>query len=188
MTDPTTPEISLSATAVPGPAPGPAPAAPPPYAPPAVGTAVPTAQSAVQGSAVQGSYELQVNPERIEQFRSEIDRMHVKGTNGSSERWLLVTGVALVAVGLVLAVLGAAQVVNSGDSPADQRAAMASGCLLGIVLVIAGAAVFVRYSMGRYLRFWLIRLVYEGHSDTDRIVAAIDRAAGPDPSAAQPGP
>jgi hypothetical protein len=186
MTDPTTPEISLSST-VPGPAPGPAPSAPPPYAPAAVGTAIPTAPSAVQGGAAQGSYELRVNPERIEQFRSEIDQMHVKGTNGSAERWLLVTGVVLVVIGVVLAVLGAAQVVNSGDSPPDQRAAMASGCLLGIVLVIAGAAVFLRYSMGRYLRFWLIRLVYEGHTDADRIVSAIDRAANPDAPGAPPG-
>jgi hypothetical protein len=183
MTDPTTPEISLSSTAVPGSVPGQAPAAPPPYAPPAVGTVAPVA-----APAVQGGYELRVNPERIQQFRAEIDQMHVKGTNGSAERWLLITGVVLVVLGLVFAVLGAVQVVNAGDSPPDQRAAMASGCLLGIVLVIAGAAVFVRYSMGRYLRFWLIRLVYEGHSDTDRIVAAIDRAAGPDPSAAPPGP
>lgn len=187
MTDPTTPEISLS-TAVPGSSPGPVPAAPPPYAPGAVGTAVPAAPPTVQGGTAQGSYELRVNPARIEQFRAEIDQMHVKGANGSAERWLLITGVVLVVVGLVFAVLGAVQVVNSGDSPPDQRAAMASGCLLGIVLVIAGAAVFVRYSMGRYLRFWLIRLVYEGHTDADRIVAAIDRAANPDAPGAPPGP
>ena len=36
---------------------------------------------------------------------------------------------------------------------------MATGSFIGIAMIIAGAAFFVRYSMARYLRFWLIRLV-----------------------------
>jgi hypothetical protein len=192
MTDPSIPEISLSPTAQ-GAVEGPA-AAPPPYAPAVAGSVAQAApppttvqgQPAHVGQGAQGGYEMAANPERIEQFRAEIDKMHVKGTNGSAERWLLIIGVLLSIVGLVLAILGAVQVVNAGDSPPDQRAAMASGSLLGMVMVIAGAAVFLRYSMGRYLRFWLIRMVYEGHSDADRIVDAIDRAAGPDPSTLPP--
>ena len=88
----------------------------------------------------------------------------------------------------MLAIVGAVQVINAGDSPADQRAFMASGSLLGIVLVIAGAALFVRFSLGRYLRFWLIRLVYEGRADTDRIVDAIERASGLESTVAGPRP
>ena len=58
---------------------------------------------------------------------------------------------------------------------------LATGSFLGIALIIAGAALFVRYSLARYLRFWLVRLVYESRANTDRIVEAIDRAAhGPE--------
>lgn len=115
---------------------------------------------------------------RIEQFRKEMDALKLKGTSGSSERWMLVLGVLLGVAGVVLGIVGAVNTINAGDSPADQRAFMASGSLLGIVLVIAGTALFVRFSLGRYLRFWLIRLVYEGRADTDRIVDAIERASG----------
>jgi len=31
----------------------------------------------------------------------------------------------------------------------------------GIGLSIAGAALFLRYSLARFLRFWLLRLIYE---------------------------
>lgn len=130
---------------------------------------------------------------RIEQFRDDMDRMKLKGGSAGSERWMLAIGALLVIVGLVLGILGAVNTINAGDSPTDQRAFIASGSLLGIVLVIAGAALFVRFSLGRFLRFWLVRLVYEGRADTDRIVDAIERASGlestvPQAPAAQPQP
>jgi hypothetical protein len=118
------------------------------------------------------------NPVRIQQFRDDMDRMKLKAAGAASERWMLVVGGLLCVAGVVLGVLGAVNTINAGDSPADQRAFIASGSLLGIVLVIAGAALFVRFSLGRFLRFWLLRLVYEGRADTDRVVDAIERAAG----------
>ncbi len=121
---------------------------------------------------------------RIEQFRSEIDHMGFRGSSVSTERWLLWVGAVLLIGGIALALLGAIQVVDSGDSAPDQRAAMASGSLLGIVMVIAGSALFLRYSFVRYMRLWLIRLVYENRSDTDRLVAVIERASGLGDSAA----
>ena len=34
-------------------------------------------------------------------------------------------------------------------------------------------AVFVRYSVAQFLRFWLARLTYEQQAQTDRVVEAI---------------
>ena len=118
------------------------------------------------------------NEARIDQFRSEVDGLKLKGSSGQGEQRLLVIGVVLTAIGVALAVLGAVQVGASGGSPADQRAYMAQGSFLGLALIIAGAALFVRYSLARYLRFWLIRLTYESRANTDRIVDAIERASG----------
>ena len=115
---------------------------------------------------------------RIDQFRDDMDRMKLKGASAGSERWMLAVGALLAVAGVVLGILGAVNTINAGDSPTDQRAFIASGSLLGIVLVIGGAALFVRFSLGRFLRFWLVRLVYEGRADTDRIVDAIERASG----------
>lgn len=118
------------------------------------------------------------NQARIEQFKSEIGELKLRGSSSEGERRLLLIGIVLVVIGLGLAVLGAVQVGNSGGSPPDQRAYMAQGSFMGIVLVIAGAALFVRYSLARYMRFWLIRMTYESRANTDRLVDAIERAAG----------
>ncbi len=123
------------------------------------------------------------NPERIAGFQAEIEAMKVKA-GGANESRLLVLGVILGVAGLALAVYGGIMVQNGvGGVPNeyDQRAFMATGSFIGIAMLIAGAALFVRYSIARYLRFWLIRMVYESRANADRIVDAIDRAAGPLP-------
>jgi len=118
------------------------------------------------------------NEARIEQFRSEVDGLKLKGASGQGEQRLLVVGVVLTAVGIGLAVLGAVQVGATGGNPADQRAFMAQGSFMGLALIIAGSALFVRYSLARFMRFWLIRLTFESRANTDRVVDAIERAAG----------
>lgn len=119
---------------------------------------------------------------RVAQFREEMGRIGLKGAGAAAERWMLIGGTALVVVGVVLGVMGAVQTINAGDSPADQRAFTASGVLLGILLAVAGAALFVRYSISRFMRFWFLRMVYEQRAETDRIVDAIERASGLEPT------
>lgn len=132
------------------------------------------------------------NQQRIEEFRSEIDSLKLKGSSGENEQKFLAGGIVLLVVGALLAVYGAVQVGNNGGSLADQIAFLAQGSLVGIVLVVVGAGLFLRYSLGRYLRFWMIRQTYEARANTDRIVDAIERAAGldvappPAPAPAQP--
>jgi hypothetical protein len=38
------------------------------------------------------------------------------------------------------------------------------------------AVLWARCSLSRYLRYWLVRQIYEDRSSTDRIVEAIERA------------
>lgn len=124
------------------------------------------------------------HPDRVAGFQAEIESMKVKAAGGKNESKLLVLGVVLGVAGLALAVYGGIMVQNGvTDVPNeyDQRAFMATGSFIGIALLIAGAALFVRYSIARYLRFWLIRLVHESHTNTDRIVEAIERASGQPP-------
>jgi hypothetical protein len=42
-----------------------------------------------------------------------------------------------------------------------------------LALAVAGAAVFLRYSLARFLRFWLLRQLYEGQAHVDEVVAAL---------------
>jgi hypothetical protein len=125
------------------------------------------------------------NPQRVAEFQAEIEAMKVKAGSGTNESRLLIVGSLLAVAGLALAVYGGIMVQNDANEY-NQRAFMATGSFIGIALLIAGAAMFVRYSMARYLRFWLIRLVYESQANTDRIVKAIEVGSGqrpPDPKA-----
>lgn len=121
------------------------------------------------------------NPERIEAFKTEVEQMKLRASSAEGERRLVVLGALALVAGLALAVFGGIMVQNTTENvAANQRAFMATGTFLGIALVIVGAALFVRFSLARYLRFWLIRLVHESHANTDRIVDAIERAAKPE--------
>ena len=42
-----------------------------------------------------------------------------------------------------------------------------------LTLVVAGAALFIRYWIAAFLRLWLLRQLYEGQANTDRLVEAI---------------
>jgi hypothetical protein len=48
-----------------------------------------------------------------------------------------------------------------------------STTLLGVAIAIVGAVVWARCSLSRYLRYWLVRDLYEQRASTDRIVEAI---------------
>ena len=113
-----------------------------------------------------------MNEDRIQTFTEEIAAMKLRGARSDRERWLLVLGVVSLIAGVGLAAFGGFQASGTAVF-ADQIAYLATGTLLGIALVIAGTALFVRYSIARFMRFWLVRLVHENRTETDRIVSAL---------------
>jgi hypothetical protein len=116
-----------------------------------------------------------MNDERIKAFSDEIAELKLRGARGNRERWLLVIGALAILAGVIAAIAGGVQASGTRDS-ADQIAAIATGSFVGIALIAAGTALFIRYSMARFLRFWLVRLVHEQRSETDRLIAAITAA------------
>ena len=114
------------------------------------------------------------NADRVEAFQQEIQSMKLKAGGAEGESRLLLLGVLMGVAGIALTIVGGIQVAGDANQY-NQRAAMATGTFLGIALLIGGAALFVRYSLARYLRFWLVRLVHESRANTDRIVEAIER-------------
>ena len=145
-------------------------AAPEPMLPESGGGTAPGGEPMSNGRTASPSSE----GDRGAAFAAEVDALKLKGSGAGNERLLLALGVLGLIGGLTLTILGGIQVSNN-TAPADQRAFMATGSFLGIALLIGGAAVFIRYSIARYLRFWLIRLVHESRTNTDRIVEAIER-------------
>jgi len=113
-------------------------------------------------------------PDRLEEFQAELARLRVKGSSRDDEQRLLFAGIVLMPVGLVLVLVGYIGASGTTDFSA-QVPYLLSGGVLGLGLTVVGGVLFLRYSLGRYLRFWLLRLIYEEHLTADRQVDAIER-------------
>ena len=108
---------------------------------------------------------------RVEQFSAEIADMALPGGAGSRDRALLWVGVALMASAIVVVIV-AYVISHSTTNPLQQRDAIVAA-LIGLTLAVVGAALFVRYSMAQFLRFWMARLSFDSHTATDRLVDAM---------------
>jgi hypothetical protein len=113
--------------------------------------------------------------ERVEQFKAEIAEMGVRDPAASRDRLLLRAAVALMAAGPVLGII--AYFMSHGTTnPLQQRDALVLA-LIGVTLAVSGGALFVRYALASFMRFWLARLCWEQQAQTDRVVAALDGRA-----------
>jgi hypothetical protein len=112
--------------------------------------------------------------DRIDEFEAELARLRVRGTSPTTEERLLVAGLALMPIGVVLIIVG--YIGASGTTEfSSQVPYLISGGLLGLGLIIVGAVLFLRYSFARFMRFWLLRLIYEARTSTRSQADALDR-------------
>ena len=109
---------------------------------------------------------------RGDTFRTDIAALQVK-TSGkaSSERAGGIIGVVLMVASIVV---GVGSFVNAGSqtNALDQNELI----ILGFVCVsaaIVGAAMWLRYTLVRFWRFWMLRSLYEGRAHLDEVVTAI---------------
>ena len=110
--------------------------------------------------------------ERVEQFKTEIAEMGIKDPAVARDRLLLRASVALLALGPVLGII--AYFMSHGtENPLQQRDAIVVA-LIGVSLSVSGGALFVRYALASFMRFWLARLCWEQQAQTDRVVNALE--------------
>ena len=105
---------------------------------------------------------------RVEQFRADIAGMHLKDPVAGREANLLRLGVLLMVGGVALTVI-AYSASHSTRLDLDQRDDIVAA-LIGVSLTVAGAALFIRYSIAQFFRFWLARLIFEQRAATDRLL------------------
>ena len=105
---------------------------------------------------------------RADRFVGELAELKIGDpAAGRSGLWLRV-GVVLMALGLVLGVL--AYLVSHGTRDAlVQRDALAIG-LLGVGGTVVGSALFLRYSLTGFLRFWMARQSFDLSLLADRLL------------------
>ncbi len=105
-----------------------------------------------------------IDDERLRRFDEAVAAMGHRPSAGD-RRWAM-GGLIAMATGIVIAVIAYA----SSTSQADQRDVISYGILasVGVAVVIAGAAVFVRASIIEFLRFWLLRVLLARDDDGER--------------------
>jgi len=88
------------------------------------------------------------------------------------DRTLLIVGAVLMVLGIVVAIYGYALSHAATNDQRQQLDGITVG-LIGVAVSVVGGAMFLRYSIAQFLRFWLARFVYEQQAQTDRVVEAI---------------
>jgi hypothetical protein len=108
--------------------------------------------------------------DRIERLRSDAAELNV-GRSGGRDGLYQTVGAIAMAAGVVLAFV-AYQLSLSKDDQRDIQSLQILAISM-LALSVVGAAVFLRYSIARFLRFWLLRQLYEGQAHIDQVVAVL---------------
>jgi hypothetical protein len=108
--------------------------------------------------------------DRIEQLRSDAAELNVRRSGARDGLYQAAGAVAMVA-GVVVAFVAYQLSLGKDDSRDIQSLQILAIAMLALAIV--GAAVFLRYSLARFLRFWLLRQLYESQAHVDQVVASL---------------
>ena len=124
---------------------------------------------------------------RLQEFQAHVDELKLTGGRANPERTAVRVAVALFVVAVVLEIVAFLGSSNAalGDAGAQEQTDFVILALLGVVLALGAVALFVRASLTRWFRYWLVRLVYEDRANTDRLLEALQPGAPSGPSPQQ---
>jgi hypothetical protein len=108
---------------------------------------------------------------RLAQFQEEVGKLKVSGGGANPERLGSQWGIGLTILGFVIAVISYISARQDTQFEFIQRDTIAA--MIGIAISIVGIAIWVRNSLTRYLRYWIIRLVYEQREQTEQLIKAL---------------
>jgi len=105
---------------------------------------------------------------RLREFQAEVEQLKVSGGRANPERTWMIIGAVAMAAGGILSLL--AWILTRGTTSTVDFARYNVMGNLGLTLALAGTGLFVVMSLRRYLRYWLVRFIYEMRDQADRIV------------------
>ena len=112
---------------------------------------------------------MEVSP-RLQQFQSDMEQLKVTGGKVNPERSWGIFGIVLMVAGAVITLV--AWLATRGTIDALEIADYSAMAMFGLTVAIVGSVVFAVMSLRRYLRYWLIRLIYEQRDQTDRVISS----------------
>jgi hypothetical protein len=110
---------------------------------------------------------------RLAQFEAEVAKLKVTGGGANPERLGARWGIGLTILGLVIAIISWWNALDSGASNVNTILRAQIFALIGIGISVIGVVIWVRNSLTRYLRYWIVRLVYEQREQTEQLVQAL---------------
>ena len=99
---------------------------------------------------------------RRQKFEADIAEVRVRTTGGSQQTWIG-AGLGLMVAGALIALIS----FFASGSISDTRDVLSALILavFGLSLTVVGGALFVHHATARFLRFWMLRFIYEQQAD-----------------------
>jgi hypothetical protein len=107
---------------------------------------------------------------RLAQFQDEVGKLKVTGGGANPERLGSQWGIGLTILGLVVTIIAWWSALD-GDTLSALRSIC--GGFIGLGIMVVGIVIWIRNSTTRYLRYWMIRLVYEQREQTELLIKAL---------------
>jgi hypothetical protein len=114
-----------------------------------------------------------MSPSRLEQFEAEVGKLKVTGGGANPERLGAWWGIGLTILGFVVAIVSCWIALVSGANNTDTELRSQIFAVIGVGVAIVGIAIWLRNSLTRYLRYWIVRLVYEQREQTEQLIQAL---------------
>lgn len=112
--------------------------------------------------------------DRRDQFKKDVSDLKLKADNtGGADGKVRIAGLVLMVVGAV-----ASFIVYFASLSLDDLRNIASYQILATALLavtVIGGALYLVGAVSRVLRLWLLRQLYEGQAQTDRITEALGK-------------
>lgn len=110
---------------------------------------------------------------RVDQFKAEMADLKLKTGGASKDGPLQIAGVLLMVIGIALAFISYQSSTGQSDQRDIQELIILS--ITGLAITVAGAALYLRCALAKFLRFWLLRQIHENRTQLDTVVDALKR-------------
>jgi hypothetical protein len=99
-------------------------------------------------------------PEKTQQrFGAELDKLQASSTSGPRDRVVQIIGLVLAVAGAAVSLLCYAQAAGFDDLRDQVQVSILA--IFGLGLVVLGTGLYVANALTRFLRLWMLRLIYE---------------------------